>query len=326
MARLVLVNLDLGSNQILNVLAQIIAGDPGTPAEGQFWYNSTLDALSFRAAGVTHRLGTLDQISAPAADVAMATHKITGLGEPTAAQDAATKAYVDTFVNGLNWKDAVRVATAAPGTLATDFDDGSTIDGVAVATGDRILIKDQAAGAENGIYVVAASGAPARATDADTAADILSAAMFVVEGTANADTAWILTTNPITLGTTALVFAQFGAGASYTAGDGIDVTGTVISLDVPVAIAHGGTNATTEAGAKTTLGFMTRFAANVGDTAASAFNIDHNLGTLDVHVAVFRNSDGAEVIADVVRSTTNRVIVTFAVAPATDAYRVVVIG
>lgn len=124
---------------------------------------------------------------------------------------------VNPAVAGLSWKQAVRVATTAAGTLATDFDNGSTVDGVTIATGDRILIKNQAAGAENGIYVVVASGAPTRATDADSAADILQASVYVSEGTANADKQFVLTNNaPITLGTTALVFTEFTSGGGLT--------------------------------------------------------------------------------------------------------------
>lgn len=112
-------------------------------------------------------------------------------------------------------KQSVRVATVSAGTLATSFENGDTVDGVVLATGDRILLKNQAAGAENGIYTVNASGAPTRATDANTSAKVTAGMLVVVtEGTVNADTVWLLSTNDaITLGTTALVFAQIaGAG------------------------------------------------------------------------------------------------------------------
>lgn len=107
----------------------------------------------------------------------------------------------------------VRVATTVAGTLASSFENGDTVDGVVLATGDRILIKDQAAGAANGIYVVAASGSPTRAVDFDSSAEVLTSTVVMVsEGTVNADSAWMLTTNaPITLDTTALVFTRFGA-------------------------------------------------------------------------------------------------------------------
>lgn len=156
-------------------------------------------------------------------DYDMQGNVITNLGAPSGANDAARKAYVDTAVGGaslgLSWKQAVRVATTAAGTLATSFENGDTVDGVVLATGDRILIKDQAAPEENGIYAVAASGAPARTSDAGTAELILQTAVFVQEGTANADKLFLLTTNaPIVLGTTALTFTQFssGGGGSLT--------------------------------------------------------------------------------------------------------------
>ncbi len=125
----------------------------------------------------------------------------------------AVRTYVNASLAGLSWKQAVRVATTAAGTLATDFESGDTVDGVVLATGNRILIKNQAAGAENGIYVVAASGAPTRAADADSGGELVNASVFVSEGTANADTQWTCTTNAtITVGVTSLVFAQFVAG------------------------------------------------------------------------------------------------------------------
>lgn len=140
-------------------------------------------------------------------------------------KSSLTTDIVNPAVAGLSWKQAVRVATAAAGTLASDFENGDTVDGVVLATGDRILIKNQAAGAENGIYTVAASGAPARATDADTAAEILQASVYVQEGTANADKQFVLTTNaPITLGTTALVFAEFTSGSGVVDDTAYDAT------------------------------------------------------------------------------------------------------
>lgn len=156
---------------------------------------------------------------------------ITNVATPSAGTDAANKAYVDNATAGLSWKAAVRVATTANGTLASSFANGSTVDGVTLATGDRILLKNQSTAADNGIYTVNASGAPTRATDADTAAEILQAAMFVQEGTANADTAWVLSTNaPITLGSTSLTFSQFSGGASVTAGAGLTLTGTTLDV------------------------------------------------------------------------------------------------
>lgn len=143
------------------------------------------------------------------------------------ATQKATKTYVDAKVAGLSWKQPVRAATTAPLTLASDFENGDTIDGVTLATGDRILIKDQSSGTENGIYTVNASGAPTRATDADAGSELVNATCYVSQGTANADTQFTCTTNaPITLGSTSLSFAQLATGGTPSGSAGGDLSGT----------------------------------------------------------------------------------------------------
>lgn len=128
--------------------------------------------------------------------------------------DNFTELYAAVAASGASWKAPVRVATTAAGTLATSFENGDAVDGVTLVTGDRILIKNQSTASENGIYVVAASGAPARATDANTGSGLVNAGVFVSEGTANADTLWTCTTNaPITVGSTGLAFTQLNTTA-----------------------------------------------------------------------------------------------------------------
>ena len=159
----------------------------------------------------------------------MSSQKITNLADPTQAQDAATKAYVDAVKTGLDVKGSVRAATTANITLSNT----QTIDGVALSVGDRVLVKDQSTGSANGIYVVA-SGAWTRATDADNnpGAEVSSGMFtFVEEGTTNADSGWVLTTNdPITLGTTSLAFAQFSGAGQITAGAGLTKTGNTLDV------------------------------------------------------------------------------------------------
>jgi hypothetical protein len=124
----------------------------------------------------------------------------------------ALASYLDALANGA-FKTYVRAATTANGTLASSFANGQVIDGVTLATGDRILLKNQSTGSENGIYTVNASGAPTRATDADIGGELVSALIAISEGATLADGLWICTTNaPITLGSTALTFAQFTGG------------------------------------------------------------------------------------------------------------------
>jgi hypothetical protein len=150
------------------------------------------------------------------------------------ATQKATKTYVDAKVAGLSWKQAVRAATTVNGTLASAYANGSTIDGVTLATGDRILVKNQTAGSENGIYIVAASGAPSRATDADSSAELVNASVYISEGTTFADTQWTCTTNaPITVGSTSLAFAQLtsGGGALLAVNSLSDVASIIAAVD-----------------------------------------------------------------------------------------------
>ena len=165
--------------------------------------------------------------------------KIINLADGTDANDAVNKSQLDAATLGLSWKNAVRVATTAAGTLATDFENGDTIDGVVLSTGDRILIKDQGGGtgAENGIYIVAASGAPTRATDMDDASEFDGSAVFVQEGTTNANRGYTQIRTVTTVDTDAVEFQQFTSGTTFVGGDGIDITGNTISVDT---LASGG--------------------------------------------------------------------------------------
>jgi hypothetical protein len=165
------------------------------------------------------------------ADQPLGGFKLTGLGTPSVSTDAATKGYVDGVSQGLDTKASVRVATTAAATLASSFENGDSVDGVTLATGDRILIKDQATGSENGIYTVNASGAPTRATDADSNAEVNPGMfVFIEAGTANQDTGWVLTNDSVVLGTTNLTFSQFSSAGTILAGAGLLKTGNTIDL------------------------------------------------------------------------------------------------
>ena len=150
-------------------------------------------------------------------------NKITNVSTPTANGDVANKSYVDTAISNLNSlfdaKGSVRVATTTNGTLASAFANGQTIDGVTLATGNRILLKNQSTQSENGIYTVNASGAPTRATDMDVWTEVPGAFVAVEEGSTNADTIWLCTSNQGgTIGSTAVTFQQIPttAGLSNT--------------------------------------------------------------------------------------------------------------
>lgn len=171
--------------------------------------------------------------------------KITNSPTPTAAGDVANKSYVDAAVQGLGWKEPVRAATTVAGTLATSFAAGQVVDGVTLATGNRILLKNQASALENGIRIVGA-GTPARAADADSDTDLQGAAVLVEEGTVNAGTVWTMATDlPIVVDTTALSWIKFGNATALsryiqTIGDGVATSIALVhnlgTTDVVVAL------------------------------------------------------------------------------------------
>lgn len=145
----------------------------------------------------------------------------------------ASTAYVDSRLEGLKPKTAVRAATLVAGTLATSFENGDVIDGVTLATGDRILIKDQASAIENGIYVVQATGAPVRSTDFDSTSpvdEINGAYTFVQEGS-QAGQGWVQTGTVVTVGVSDIDFVYFNSVAGLVGGDGISITGNTIAVD-----------------------------------------------------------------------------------------------
>ena len=185
--------------------------------------------------------------------VDMSSSRITSVTDPSGAQDAATKAYVDAVKTGLDVKGSCKYATTADlsatyangtsgvgATLTANANGALTVDGSTPGAADRILVKDQSTDAENGIYTVTTVGTNAaafvltRATDADTGTEFTGGSFtFVETGTANADNGYVFTHNGApTMGTTGLSVAQFSGAGQISAGDALTKTGN--TLDVAV--------------------------------------------------------------------------------------------
>ncbi len=214
-------------------------------------------------------------------------------GDPTAALETATKQYVDNLIQGLKWKENVRAATTDPGTLASDFENGDTIDGVVLATGDRILIKNQASGDENGIYIVQASGAPVRSDDANTFEELNSAAVFASEGTDNSDKGFQQTAELTSLADPQTWVQSFGTGLYQVDGNALqELTTRVFSL-----VIDGATLTQSGAGLKVADNFFMKLADTETVTGDKTFSgILKADGSLCLGATVDSASTGSNVI------------------------------
>ena len=292
-----------------------------------------------------HSAINLSALATPTADVSFNNYKLTNLATPTNATDAATKGYVDGVAEGLHIHASVVAATTA--NLTATYDNGTSgvgatltnsgtqaalvLDGVTLSVSDRVLVKNQTSGAQNGIYTVTDTGSVStdwvltRATDFNTSAEIQGGDfVFVTGGTSYDNTGWVQTATGVTVGTTAIVWQQFSGAGTYTASNGVQLVGSDFS---GVVVSGGGLTVGASGFDIDTAVVVKKYAANVGDGTATSYVISHNLGTKDVTVAVYDNSSPyAEVICDVQHTSTTAITLLFSVAPTSNQYRVVVHG
>lgn len=282
--------------------------------------------------------------------------KIINVATGTASTDAINLAQLQGAVAGLTWKSDVRAATTANGTLATAYANGSTIDGISLVTGDRILIKDQTTQADNGIYTVNVSGAPTRATDADASVELNNATVSVLDGTVNSGKSFTQTTKNPTVGSSNIVWATFAAGQAYTASLGVTLSGTdfrlasgvsgagltltsgvldVVATDTSLTVASDSVGVNLAAGGGLTVSSGLKvdrtkvpnvFNVDIGDGSTTALTVTHNLATKSVTYTIRRKSDDVFVDADVVATSTNVLTITFPSAPSSNQYNVTCVG
>lgn len=237
-------------------------------------------------------------------------------------QEPVTLAQLRAAIEGLNWKDNVRVAATVNVTIASP---GATIDGIAMAANDRVLLRGQTAQTQNGIYIWNGAATPmTRALDASTFTELESAVVTVDEGSDAGATFRQTQVNGV-IDTNNVVFASFGTAAPAAS----ETTAGVAEIATQAEV-DGGTD---DARIITALklanwsGRKKLFAANVGDGSATSIPVTHNLNTRDVRVEVFRNSGNFDTVnVEVQRTSVNQVTLVFAAAPAANAYRVVVLG
>ena len=249
--------------------------------------------------------------------------RIRGLQSAASSDEPVTLAQMQAQMEGVAWKDSARVASTTNINLSAP---GSSVDGIALTSGDRVLVKDQSTPSQNGIYVWTGAATPmTRATDASTFDELEAATITVEEGSSNGQTKWRQTQVNGVIGTNNIVWAadttsvpsasETTAGAIEIATQGEVDAGTDTGRAVVPATLSGWS------------GRKRKATATIGDGSATSFNIDHAFGTRDVIVEVYKNSGNYDsVLCDVTRPTANRVTLTFAAAPALSAFAVVIIG
>lgn len=367
MARRFASSIDISGFALLNAMLNPVSSDPtglGTGNAGTVWFNTTTSKLMYwngtAAIDATARANhtgtqlaatisdlaatvkayTLDSFAAPAAPVNVGSQRLTSVADPTSAQDAATRNYVDNSISGVSGGLILKGAvTCAPSTNISLSAPGATIDGVTMTSGMVVLLTGQTTASQNGPYVwTGASSTLTRAANWATSAEAVLGSFWVVESGANADTLALCTNDTaITLGTTSLTFTFRGsAGSSYTQGNGISISGGVVSAvgasGGGITVVSGGIEVDSTVGRKVT-GLVPATTTGIFSVSGSTVTINHALGNvgplLVVRVGatpVAGYTTGQLVEMDNVASDLNNIVLTLPAAPAAGNWVVTVVG
>ena len=351
MSRKFLTPIDLGGFELQNANVQNLGTAPSGATAGRTYYDTTANYIlvyngsawidsraranhtGTQLSATISDLATtvqgyhLNQFAAPTANIPMAGFTLTGLNTaPNAAGQAAEYSWVVGQVQSAAAGIASKPPVQAVATSNIALSGLTAVDGYTPVAGDRILVTGQTTATQNGVYN-AASGAWTRTTiDGAAPGEIETGALWLVnQGTVNAATQWrVATTGTIVIGTTNISIVQFGAAGTYTAGNGISLTGGAFSVN-PVA---GGGIVVSGSGVAVDTTLVTRkYAQTIGDGSSTAIVVTHNLGTQDVILQVRQaGTPYAEVECDMAATTTNTATFTFATAPAVNAYRAIMHG
>jgi len=345
----------LGSN--LGTLT-IGTGLSGTSYNGSGAVTIAIDSTVATLTGTqTLTNKTLGSGTTLSANMAAGSFKITGLADPTSAQDAATKAYVDAAVTGLNVHDSVSAATTtnlvgtyAAGSAGADGGTGVgatftitatgawTIDGYTPALNERILVKDQTNQVHNGIYYVTTVGTTgvsavltrSSGEDNSVAGEVTAGDfVFVVNGTTQQKTGWVqsnqgTSTSPIKgikIGTDNIAFTQFSGAGTYTGGAGLTLTGGTFAVGQGTGLIVNADDVAID-----TTVVARKYTATIGNGSLTSITVTHSLGNQYVHAQVFDAGSNVLVDCDVTLTSTSQTTFGFATAPTTNQYRVVIIG
>ena len=220
-----------------------------TPTDSNFIVGDGSNFVTETGATARTSLGLGTIATQDANSVAITGGSVTGMSAPSSASDVTTKSYVDDLVAGLKTRIITRVATTANVNLSNALENGDTLDGISLATGNKVLVKNQTDATENGIYLVPASGAASRDPDFNTVDELAGQLVIIQEGTTNEDTIFLCTTDTGgSIGSVNITFTQVQP----------QFTGTVSS----VAVADSGSSEFTVTGSPITTSGTINLAVN----------------------------------------------------------------
>lgn len=287
MAKMMKSGINLVQEQILNGTFETVASDPvANLFDGWVIYNTTDNAFKYYDLDNTTWVAFLS-FNNVSTDGTFASPD-----NNTVATTQAIATYVNNLIDGRIIHGArVSNVDGANVNLANELENGDTLDGVVLATGDRVLLRSQTDATENGVYLVAASGAASRDPEFDTGPELANQAFLIEEGTTTENRLFIVTTDSITIGVTAITITEFGGAVpdASTTQKGIIEIATQAEVDAGVDTTRAVTPATL-AGSPFNAGAYTQdFTSSAGQTITAA---THGLAASKA-LGVFFYEDGS---------------------------------